>query len=322
MGIRMNEENIMVSINCITYNQEKYISDAIESFLMQKTHFKYEILIHDDASSDDTVNIIKKYEEQYPDIIKPVYEKENQYSKGIKVLSENSGRARGKYIAICEGDDFWNDPYKLQKQADYLEAHPECSLCVHAAYTVNSHNKRLRYKVRPRRSNGIVSIEETIYGGGGVFATNSMMYPNKLHGTFPYFCDIAEKVGVDDYPLNIYLALKGTIYYMDEYMSTYRVGIPGSWSVVNAAYEKHLNITNCMMDMLEELNQYTNFKYNTIIIKTKQKIEIEFLLMHKKQKEILSLDYYHSIEVKTKLKILICRLLPWLQDLVMLIQYD
>lgn len=100
-------DKLMVSICCITYNHEKYISEALESFLMQKTSFKYEILIHDDASTDNTAKIIREYEKKFPEIIKPIYQIENQYSKGNKInLVYNFPRAKGKYIAICEGDDY------------------------------------------------------------------------------------------------------------------------------------------------------------------------------------------------------------------------
>ena len=102
----MNDD-ILVSINCITYNHEKYIAQAIESFLMQITNFKYEILIHDDASTDNTVKIIKEYEKKYPNVIKTIFQKENQYSKGKKVEIFGFKKSRGKYIAFCEGDDYW-----------------------------------------------------------------------------------------------------------------------------------------------------------------------------------------------------------------------
>jgi len=106
----------IVSICCITYNHEKYIRDAIEGFLMQKTLFPIEILIHGDASTDKTADIIKEYEVKYPDIIKPIYQTENQFSKGVSISATYQfPRARGKYIAICEGDDYWTDPHKLQK---------------------------------------------------------------------------------------------------------------------------------------------------------------------------------------------------------------
>ena len=129
----MNDE-IKVSINCITYNHQEYIEEAIQSFLMQKTDFKYEILIHDDASTDSTQDIIRKYQEMYPDIIKPYFQKENQLSKGVRRINYkfNHTKSKGKYIALCEGDDYWTDPYKLQKQVDFMEENQNCTLCAHA----------------------------------------------------------------------------------------------------------------------------------------------------------------------------------------------
>ncbi len=122
----------LVSISCITYNHEKYIRDAIEGFLMQKTTFPIEILIHDDASTDGTEEIIREYEVKYPHIIKPLYEVENQWVKGRRGSATfNFPRARGKYIALCEGDDYWTDPLKLQKQVEFLEENLEYSLIFH-----------------------------------------------------------------------------------------------------------------------------------------------------------------------------------------------
>ena len=122
-------ERPLVSICCLAFNHEPYIREALEGFLMQKTDFPIEVLIHDDASTDGTASIIREYEERFPDIIKPIYQTENQYSKGIKNISGifNFPRAKGKYIAMCEGDDYWTDPYKLQKQIDFLD--PVFSQC-------------------------------------------------------------------------------------------------------------------------------------------------------------------------------------------------
>ena len=129
----MNGTKPIVSICCITYNHENYIRDAIEGFLMQKTTFPIEIIIHDDASTDKTAEIVKSYAEKHPDLILPILQAENQYSKGIPISTYAYPKARGKYIAFCEGDDYWTDPYKLQKQVDFLESNPDCSWCFHAS---------------------------------------------------------------------------------------------------------------------------------------------------------------------------------------------
>jgi glycosyltransferase involved in cell wall biosynthesis len=114
--------NPFVSICCLTYNHEPFIRQCLDGFIMQKTDFPIEVLIHDDASTDGTADIIREYEKKYPEIIKPIFQTENKYSKGIKISQTyNYPRAQGKYIALCEGDDYWTDPYKLQKQVDILE---------------------------------------------------------------------------------------------------------------------------------------------------------------------------------------------------------
>lgn len=127
-----NTETPLVSVRCITYNHEPYIAQAIDGFLMQKTNFPFEVVIHDDASTDKTADIIREYEKKYPLIIKPIYQTENQYSKGNGAVTKVvNTKLKGKYIAFCEGDDYWIDENKLQVQFDFMEYHPECSLCVH-----------------------------------------------------------------------------------------------------------------------------------------------------------------------------------------------
>lgn len=130
----MSEKEPLVSICCLTYNHAKYVRQCIDGFLMQKTSFPIEILVHDDASTDGTDVILQEYESKYPNIIFPIYETENKYSNGYRGRMDivfNYSRARGKYIASCEGDDYWTDPMKLQKQVDFMESHPEYSVCFH-----------------------------------------------------------------------------------------------------------------------------------------------------------------------------------------------
>lgn len=136
----MNQDNkdILVSISCVTYNHAPYIRECLDGFMMQQTNFPFEVLIHDDASTDGTTEIIQEYAEKYPDIIKPLYEEENQWVKGRRGSAVfNFPRAQGKYIALCEGDDYWTDPLKLQKQVDFLESHPDYVMCSHHFNTYN-----------------------------------------------------------------------------------------------------------------------------------------------------------------------------------------
>ncbi len=131
---------ITVSIICDAYNHEKFIAECLDGFVLQKTNFNFEVLVHDDASTDNTANIIREYEAKYPEFIKPIYQSENQYSKhrpGYIWRNFQFPRAKGKYVAFCEGDDYWTDPYKLQKQVDFLEGNPDYTMCFHNAKALN-----------------------------------------------------------------------------------------------------------------------------------------------------------------------------------------
>ena len=282
------EQDILVSINCITYNQENYIIDALDSFLMQKTNFKYEILIHDDASTDRTPEVIKEYMKRYPDIIKPLFQTENQYQKGVMVHLLNIDRAKGKYIANCEGDDYWTDPLKLQKQVDYMEKHPECSLCVHAGFIVNT-SKKVVSGSRPSKKNRNFSVEEVIEGDGGLFLTNSMFYRTKDTIDRPRYYEISPKL--TDYPLVIYLSLQGNVYYMNEFMSAYRVGDSTSWTSNNYLnIRKRIEHYSNLAEMLDCVNEMTDYKYENSITKMKQWSQITLLFEQGKFKE--AKEYY------------------------------
>lgn len=283
------DKDILVSIDCLAYNHEEYIVEAIESFLMQKTNFDFEILIHDDASTDNTASIIREYEEKYPDLIKPIYQKYNLFSQSATMLQINQRRAKGKYIAICEGDDFWTDPYKLQKQVDYLDANPECDLCVHSAYHYSEALNQVVGKVRPSRTSRMFTAEETILGGGELFPTNSMVYRRVKADDVPVFYFDA---GFGDYPLAIHLAHNGQVYYMDEQMSVYRVDVKGAWSektLTNTINSTKQN--DATANLLDKINSHTNFQYNETIERTKKKNCFYLLIRQQKFKEAFNKEY-------------------------------
>ncbi|MBN1066204.1 glycosyltransferase [Clostridium botulinum] len=260
-------DEVLVSIDCITYNHEKYIAQALESFLTQKTNFNFEILIHDDASTDKTRTIVENYHRKYPDIIKPIFQEQNKYSKGEKRISTkyNWPRAQGKYIAICEGDDYWIDEHKLQKQYDYMEKNTDCSMCFHSA-KISDVEKGIIGEVKPFEKSCNVSFEDMVLGGGGFCPTASLFLRKKFLENLPqYYMD----AHVGDYPLQIYLTTVGNVYYYNEFMSIYRVGDCGSWSNINLNGEKEaekriVNVNNDIK-LLEMINQETNYIYDNYI---------------------------------------------------------
>ena len=156
----------LASISCATYNHEPFIRQCLDHLLAQKTNFPFEIVIHDDASTDGTKEIVAAYALKYPDIIFPYYQNENQYSKGVRGLQSryNYPRCRGRYIAICEGDDYWPDPLKLQQQVDFLESHEEYVLTFHDFSVVDEKSQVIDESPLPNRNQRDASSEDLILG--------------------------------------------------------------------------------------------------------------------------------------------------------------
>jgi len=309
--------NLLVSIVCTAYNHEKYIADAIESFLMQETEFAYEILIHDDASTDRTPDIIREYAIKHPDLIKPIYQIENKYSKGIKISSTYIyPNAQGKYIAKCEGDDYWTDKSKLQLQVEYMESHPECALCFHAAEAINVTNGKI-LSIRPYKQDRLCPVEDIILGNGTLYcATNSMLFPLKLLEEKPVFRD---GMPTGDYPLRLQLASKGTVYYINRKMSVYRTGVPGSWvttrseEIKNKDYRKAIEFQEKVDSMMCLYDEYTNYEYSNAIQLKRIISEANFLKNTRqfdKLKNKKYQPYWNSLGHKEKIKLIFKRYMP------------
>lgn len=306
--------NVLVSIQCITYNHENYIRDAIEGFLKQKTNFNYEILIHDDASTDKTQDIIREYTKKYPNIIKPILQKENQASKGVKKINYtfNHNRSLGKYIALCEGDDYWIDEYKLQKQVDYMEKNPQCGLCFHAVDVINGDNKV--DIIKPYNKNCISPIEDIILGDGGFIGTNSILFRKEIMDNAP---DLYFNAPVGDYPLQILTGMNKYGYYINEVMSIYRTNVPGSWTVNNRTSKdrekRNIKLIENFIEMLQSIDEYSNNNYSEIIKRKTKKFEFQILLIKGDIKLIKSNRYkilYKDLNKFEKIKLYIKGYLP------------
>lgn len=253
--------DIMVSVVCNAYNHEKYIADTLDGFLMQKTNFEFEVLVHDDASTDKTAEIIQEYANKFPNLIKPILQKENQYSQNkLPGLVFQYPRVKGKYIALCEGDDYWTDPYKLQKQVDALEAHSQIDICAHAASVVC--NGKVVAAIAPHKTNTIFPIETIITGCGGFVATNSLMFRKNLVDS-PY--DFMKDYDLD-YFIQISGSLRGGMLYLCDNMSCYRQMTSSSWSQAMATNPTaHIKLWNSIAERLAILDKETNCQYSKTI---------------------------------------------------------
>jgi len=236
----------VVSICCVAYNHEKFIRDCLDGFLMQETTFPVEILIHDDASTDGTKEIIEEYCKKHPKLFFPIFQKENQFSKGVRgmMLRFNFPRCRGKYIALCEGDDYWTDPHKLQKQADFLERNLDYIACFHNAWIDNS-IENTKYIYHHWKESRAVSPKEIIEIGGYVFPTAALMFRSLAKINLPENCIAG------DLSLSLDLLLQGQFYFSNEFMCVYRRHEDGIYSGIIKDYKKMQNLELSVIALME-----------------------------------------------------------------------
>ena len=285
-----------VCVECLTFNHAQYIVDCMNGFTIQQTEFPYVCCILDDASTDSEPETVREYvlnnfrfddpafvrKEECDDYVlwfaqhntnkncffAVFFLKYNHYSKKKdQTLYLKEWQSNTKYTAVCEGDDYWIDPLKLQKQYDFMEANPKCSLCFHAHYNLRPRNEMQIHK--PRFVKSFYCLEDIIPCNGGFMATNAMFYHGGLvnKGEIP---DFWKNCPIGDLPAMLFLASKGSVGYLDEIMSVHRALVPSSWTV------KHHNINNIrahyasMIKMYDEYDIYTEYKYHDIIKKRKR----------------------------------------------------
>lgn len=316
----------LVSICCITFNHAPYIKDCLDGFLNQKTNFKYEILIHDDASSDGTERIIKEYETLFPEIVKPIYQIENQYSKGIAINKAfNYTRAKGKYIAICEGDDYWIDPLKLQKQVDFLEANPNCGLVATDFDIWHQYNRKIEKSIfvnQPTDFPIYKNFEDFLLGAGfmapctWVFRTELAPRSKKLRtdGSFALLLDIYAKSEVHVLPdtTTVYRKLKESASH--------------SKSIIKM-YKRSLGILKMQLEYVEEYELSDNFRFKVlkkhysqvltslVVMGDKEEIAKARECIPKKERSIKQNFLFHSSRIPI-FGSKIIGLILWFKDLI------
>lgn len=225
-----NKISPLVSIKCLVYNHGPYLRQCLDGFIMQKTNFDFEVIVHDDASTDNSADIIREYADKYPDIIKPIYETENQYSKKDGSLTKIMNAAihpNAKYIASCEGDDYWIDSNKLQKQVDFLEYNQEYVMCSHKYYSYSQNKGEMLSIIRP------VNVEDScsyslmdLINGKWLFHPLTVMYRRSAFNITEY---LKYKMSYD--VILFYHILKsGKGYLFNDIMATYRIHDGGVWS--------------------------------------------------------------------------------------------
>lgn len=261
----LKQHSVLVCIRCITYNHEKYIRDALEGFVMQKTDFRFEVIVHDDASTDGTAAIVKEYAEKYPDIIKPIFETENQYSKhdgSLQRIMNDAIHPDAKYIAMCEGDDYWTDPYKLQKQVDIMEANEQVvavvTACSVADVNGNIMEKIRKYPVVKDNKPGMYNLHD-FFRNQHQYPTLTVMYRLLSYKQITEMFDRCKSRFLGDWILWVCLHTQGDFYFMDEVTAAYRINPTSVTHTVNAVerWKDDFNIRrNLMRELPVEYHKY------------------------------------------------------------------
>lgn len=293
--------SVKLSICCITYNHGKFIRQALEGFVNQKTNFDYEVLIHDDASTDDTQSVIKEFSQKYPDIIKPILQTENQFSKGIDVdRVYNFPRISGEYVAMCEGDDYWTDENKLQKQVDFLDSHHDYNICFHPVKVIWEDNES-KTKIYPSPFRRFYKTTLTLSDllKRTFIQTNSVVYRWQLKGHEDLLPD---NVLPGDYFIHLLNAKDGKIGFLPEVMSVYRKHDGGVWKGYGISDEWFLKYAMQNISFYDALEK--QFKINRSGEKrflSEQYISV--LLKYKKFEDLLKFAEKFPAEYEKALKI-------------------
>lgn len=284
----MNQE-ILVSIRCTAYNHAPFIRQCLDGFVMQKTNFRFEAIVHDDASTDGTDKIVLEYAVKYPDIILPVIEEENQYSKGDGSLTRIlDSHMHGKYIAFCEGDDYWTDPYKLQKQVDFLETHPNYGMCHTDFYTTG------RRHITPVKEEKDDIYWPSILTKGLRVGTVTAVVRADIYNNMPRL-NMGKGWPIGDLPIWYEIARVSKIKYLPEITATYRI------VAESASHSQNLEKVLRYEEKKLEMKRFYAKTYNVEVderIWERQSYEIIIRFAARKRKVDVAEKYYAEAKEK------------------------
>lgn len=259
-----------VSVSLITYNHAPFIRQAIESVLMQETDFDFELLIGEDDSRDGTREIVREYVAKYPDRIRVFFHDRKDVlfidgqPTGRRNFLHNLTRARGEYIALLEGDDFWTSPHKLQNQVEFLEQHSECSACFHPVRVIFENKEEDVLSMR-RVAKDFYTLAD-ILAAGFVIPTCSYFFRNRLPAEFP---DWFFSLPMGDLPLHILVAQQGLLGYLNDQMGVYRVhsgGVAsGGTSELLWPPEQRRRRAAMLLKYYEIIDRVLDLKYHPVI---------------------------------------------------------
>lgn len=300
-------DDVMVSVQCTTFNHEKYVRKALDGFVMQKTNFKFEVIVHDDASTDGTADIIREYAAKY-NFIKPILQKENQYSQKIPYAAKYiHPLMHGKFIAYCEGDDYWTDPNKLQILYDYMSTHDECSMCCHAYENIEANTEKVIGEIHTLEADGTITIQKAIkYDNPTQFA--SQMFRRECVIGIP---EIYLHRGVGDYTVLLHAATLGKIHYIDKIMARHRIASDGSWT--NRVYKnRNLRVKHDenMINFLTDFDKYYDNQHHVYVSEKIEEYIFDILMSNGEYKAMINHKCFSMITGKRKLLIRIGALFP------------
>jgi glycosyltransferase involved in cell wall biosynthesis len=268
----------LVSISCTTYNHVCFIEDAIRGFLIQKTNFPFEIIIHDDASTDGTQNIISNYENEYPNLIRTIFQTQNQYSRGVKPGEFLFPAYRGKYVANCEGDDFWTDPNKLQIQVSFLEKNPDFVLSSHDAAIIDESGEIISPGKLPESRKRDCTKEELLSGRSWIL-TLSRVYRREF-GRVPE----SKFIKNGDTFFSVLMGQYGkSKFHNDIKPAMYRVHGGGVWSSVSSSerVDDHINTWFWIYRYFKRVgnSKYASFYYRKAFLKYTEKVPLSIIVI-------------------------------------------